>query len=116
MTKNSAINWKLQLRKFHQTVAPIVLIPLIITVFTGTCYRLGRDWFGLSKEQSHWLMAIHQADYLGDNVRSFYVLLNGLGLLWMIITGISMIKINKKPASTIQTSSEPVKKINDQPE
>jgi hypothetical protein len=99
MAQDHPINWKIQLRKFHQTVAPIVLIPLIITVITGTCYRLGRDWFGLSREQSHWLMAIHQADYLGNNLRSLYVLLNGLGLLWMIITGISMIRINKKISS-----------------
>ena len=99
MTKDHPINWKIQLRKFHQTVAPIVLIPLIITVITGTCYRLGRDWFGFSREQTHWLMAIHQADYLGNNLRSLYVLLNGLGLLWMIITGISMIRINKKISS-----------------
>lgn len=106
MTKDHPINWKIQLRKFHQTVAPIVLIPLIITVITGTCYRLGRDWFGFSREQTHWLMAIHQADYLGNNLRSLYVLLNGLGLLWMIITGISMIRINKKISSVAQKEEQ----------
>lgn len=76
-----------QFRKLHQTVAPIVLLPLLITMTTGVVYRLGKSWFGLSKEQAHVLMVIHEAEYLGQTLEPFYVLLNGLGLLWMLITG-----------------------------
>jgi len=74
-------------RKFHATLAPFVLLPLIITAFTGVSYRLSKDWFNLPRDQVHWLMVIHEGEYLGDQLKSFYVLLNGLGLLWMLATG-----------------------------
>jgi hypothetical protein len=74
-------------RQFHRTVAPLVLLPLTITVFTGVAYRLGKSWLGLSKEQVHILMVIHEGEYLGATLEPFYVLFNALGLLWMLITG-----------------------------
>ena len=89
---------KQALRKFHRIVAPIVFLPLFVTVITGVAYRLGRNWFGLSRDQAHILMAIHEAEYLGDNIKPFYVLLNGIGLMWMLVTGIVMSGVftNKK--------------------
>ncbi|MBE9118748.1 PepSY domain-containing protein [Lusitaniella coriacea LEGE 07157] len=74
-------------RKLHRTIAPIVLLPLLVTVFTGVTYRLGKSWFGLSRDRVHFLMTIHEGEYLGDTLEPLYVLLNGLGLLWMLITG-----------------------------
>jgi len=32
-------------------------------------------------------MVIHEGEYLGKNLEPIYVLLNALGLLWMLITG-----------------------------
>lgn len=78
-------------RKFHQTVAPVVLLPLLITILTGVSYRLGKSWFGLSREQVHFLMVIHEGEYLGQTLEPFYVLLNGLGALWMLVTGSVMV-------------------------
>lgn len=80
-----------QFRKFHRTVAPIVLLPLFITVSTGVIYRLGKSWFGFSRDQAHILMVIHEGEYLGQTLEPIYVLLNGLGLLWMLITGSVMV-------------------------
>lgn len=71
-------------------MAPIVLLPLFITVFTGVAYRLGKSWLGLSRDQVHFLMVIHEGEYLGQTLEPIYVLLNGLGLLWMLITGLTM--------------------------
>ncbi|ELR97151.1 hypothetical protein [Gloeocapsa sp. PCC 73106] len=79
------------LRKWHRTIAPIVLLPLFLTVCTGVTYRLAKDWFGLSRDQVHFLMSIHEGEYLGHALEPFYVLLNGLGLLWMLITGGAMV-------------------------
>lgn len=76
-----------QIRKWHRTIAPIVLLPLLITVTTGVTYRLSKDWFGLTRDQVHFLMSLHEGEYFGDTFKSFYVLLNGLGLLWMLVTG-----------------------------
>ena len=82
------------LRQAHASVAPLVLLPLVMTVFTGTSYRLLRDWGGLGRDQAHWLMVLHEGEWLrrwfGPNGETVYVLLNGLGLLWMLATGASM--------------------------
>lgn len=54
---------------------------------TGVVYRLGKSWFGLSRDQVHFLMVIHEGEYLGKFLEPIYVALNGLGLLWMLVTG-----------------------------
>jgi len=74
-------------RELHRFVAPIVMLPLVVTIFTGVSYRLSKDWFGWTRDQAHWLMVIHEGEYFGETLKSFYVLLNGLGLLWMLVTG-----------------------------
>lgn len=84
------------LRKWHRTIAPIVLLPLLITVFTGVTYRISKDWFGLSRDQVHFLMVLHEGEYLGHRLETLYVLLNGLGLLWMLATGGAMLFQNLK--------------------
>jgi len=35
-----------RLRRLHGAVAPLVLLPLLLTVCTGMGYRLLRDWGG----------------------------------------------------------------------
>lgn len=76
-----------KIRTIHGTLAPFVLLPLLVTVTTGVAYRLSKDWFGLQRDQVHWLMSIHEGEYLGHALEPVYVLMNGLGLLWMLITG-----------------------------
>lgn len=90
------LSMKLQklVRKLHSTVAPIVMLPLLVTVTTGVTYRLSKDWFGLTRDQVHFLMVIHEGEYLGPHLEPFYVLLNGLGLLWMLVTGGVMVAKN----------------------
>ncbi len=100
-----------QFRKLHQTVAPIVLLPLLVTVCTGVTYRIAKSWFGLSRDQVHWLMTLHEGEYLGQTLEPFYVLLNGLGVLWMLITGGIMVGQNISKSKWFrqfrQPSSEP---------
>ena len=81
------MKFQLLVRKLHRAIAPIVLLPLLITVTTGVVYRLSKDWFGLSRDQVHFLMTLHEGEYLGPTLEPIYVLLNGLGLLWMLTTG-----------------------------
>ncbi|KKD36641.1 PepSY domain-containing protein [Limnoraphis robusta Tam1] len=78
------------LRQFHRQLAPIIMLPFLITATTGVAYRLGKSWFGLSRDQVHFLMVIHEGEYLGKQLEPVYVLLNGLGLLLMLTTGIVM--------------------------
>lgn len=82
---------KINFRKLHRTLAPIVMLPLFVTILTGISYRLGKSWFGLSRDQVHFLMVIHEGEYLGDRLEPIYVLLNGLGVLFMLVTGVSIL-------------------------
>ena len=80
-----------QLRRFHGAVAPFVLAPLLLTVCSGMAYRLLKDWAGLSRDQVHLLMVLHEGEWLGQTLEPFYVVLNGLGLLWMLISGATLL-------------------------
>lgn len=81
-------------RKLHHTMAPVVMIPFFITAATGVTYRIGKSWFGWSRDQAHIFMVIHEGEYLGKFLEPIYVLLNGLALLWMLITGTAMLYQN----------------------
>lgn len=101
-------------RKLHQILAPIVLFPLFVTVLTGVSYRLGKSWFGLPRDRVHWLMTVHEGEYLGQFFEPIYVLLNGLGLLWMLITGGTMVWQNVSRSKWFrQLRSEPSKTTNE---
>lgn len=87
---------KLNFRLLHGFLAPILLLPLLISAITGIGYSLGENWFGLSDEQVEILMDIHQGNYLGSSLRVIYVLLVGLGLLAILVTGIEMTGLLRK--------------------
>ena len=44
--------WLLRIRRWHGRLAPVVLLPLLITVSTGLGYRLMRDWGGWGRDQA----------------------------------------------------------------
>ena len=81
----------MRVRELHQRIAPFVLLPLFVTVCSGVGYRLARDWFGASREQVHWLMTLHEGEWLGPTLEPIVVLMNAVGLLWMLITGLALL-------------------------
>jgi Na+/proline symporter len=80
-------------RKIHRILAPITFLPLAISAITGIIYRLGKSWFAMSDRQAAIFLRIHQGSYLGDFFKSIYILLIGLGLIAMLVTGINMTRI-----------------------
>ncbi len=90
----------LQARRLHGAMAPLVLTPLALTVLSGMAYRLLKDWGGLGRDQVHWLMVLHEGEWLGPAAEPLYVLLNGLGLLWMLTSGglLLLQKWQRRPA------------------
>ena len=80
-----------RVRELHQRIAPFVLLPLFGTVCSGGGYRLARDWFGASREQVHWFMTLHEGEWLGPTLEPVVVLMNAVGLLWMLITGLALL-------------------------
>ncbi|MBW4660384.1 MAG: PepSY domain-containing protein [Drouetiella hepatica Uher 2000/2452] len=87
----------MNLRKFHRKAAPILFIPLLLTALTGVAYRIGRSWFGLSDEFGEFMMMLHEGRFLGKPIVPAYVLLVGLGLLGIMVSGISLMKRRKDP-------------------
>ncbi|MDY6806959.1 MAG: PepSY domain-containing protein [Cyanobacteriota bacterium] len=83
-------NSQLNFRQIHRLLAPIIFLPLIVSALTGIIYRLGKSWFGMSPDTANIFMVIHQGQYFGDVGKPIYVLLVGLGLIVMLITGINM--------------------------
>ena len=77
-------------RQFHKSLAPWVFLPLFISATTGLFYRISKDLLGYSREEVHWLMSLHEGEWLGDNGELIYVIMNSLGLIWMLITGFQM--------------------------
>ena len=77
-------------RQFHKALAPWVFLPLLISALTGVSYRISKDLLGYSREEVHWLMSLHEGEWLGSNGELIYVILNSLGLVWMLITGFQM--------------------------
>lgn len=96
----------MNLRKLHRKIAPILFLPLLLSAFSGMAYRIGRTWFGLSDEFGDFMMTIHQGGYLGKPLVPVYVLLVGLGLAAMLVSGITMIKQRRKNS---QGESKPAK-------
>lgn len=102
----------LQLRKFHRKIAPIVFIPLFLTAFTGMTYRLVRSWLGISEDKAEILISIHQGEFLGKPLAPIYVLLVGLGLIAMIVTGLTMVRLaQQKRKNSSQNASLNPRKI-----
>ncbi len=89
-------NAKLDFRKIHRLSAPIIFLPLAVSTITGSIYRIGRSWFGMSKEVGKVLLSIHQGEFLGEFLTPVYVLFVGLGAVLLLITGINMTGIFRK--------------------
>ena len=77
-------------RQFHKALAPWIFLPLFISSITGLFYRVSKDLLGYSSDQVHWLMSLHEGEWLGDNGELIYVLLNSLGVIRMLMTGLQM--------------------------
>lgn len=87
-------------RKIHRKSAPILFIPLFLSALTGIAYRLGRSWFNIPGEMAGFLLSLHEGRFLGQPLVPVYVLLVGLGLIGMIVTGVSLIKWPRKPSKS----------------
>ncbi len=79
---------KVQIRKAHRFLAPLMLLPLLVTLLTGSIYQIasltgaGGDFY--------WLIEIHKGLWGPLNLEIIYPFLNALGLLVMVVTGFSM--------------------------
>lgn len=96
----------MNLRKLHRNIAPILFLPLLLSALTGVAYRVGRSWLGLPDQFGEIMMAIHEGEFLGRPLVPFYVLLLGVGLVALVITGITMFKLQKSSREAESKSTQ----------
>ena len=75
-------------RKYHRILALIIFLPLILTTITGMATTMTAEWrlnLGISR---HLLLDIHTGEIF--HLQAVYPILNGLGVIGLLVTGISM--------------------------
>ena len=76
------------IRYLHRILAPIMLLPLLLTTITGVVYQI----LELTGKQKNfkWILGWHKGAFGVINLESSYPFLTALGLVILIFTGISM--------------------------
>jgi hypothetical protein len=85
-----------QPRIFHRILGAVILLPLAASAVTGIGFKVGEEWLDLPKGTLDLLMVIHQGSWLGKTGRVFYVLVIGVGLLALTVTGLQMTGLFRK--------------------
>ncbi len=75
------------IRKLHRILALTLCLPLLISAVTGIAYKVGETWFGISDQTQDVLMMLHEGAWLGPMLKPFYILVVGLGLLAVVVSG-----------------------------
>lgn len=77
-------------KKSHRIIAVMLSLPLIITAVTGIAYQVGGKWLHADEKTLKLIMNLHQGSWLGPDLRLFYIILIGGGLIVLCITGLRM--------------------------
>ena len=74
------------LRQLHARIAPIVFLPLLLTLITGSLFQVALVT-GHSSDFL-WLLEWHRGKFGRINLELIYPFLNAFGLMMLAITGI----------------------------
>ncbi|MBD2676476.1 MULTISPECIES: peptidase [Nostoc] len=74
-------------RRYHRQIAIVLCLPLFITVVTGMSFTIAHEWLH-QDDLGEFILRIHTLEIL--HLEKIYPLLNGLGLVGLLITGLSM--------------------------
>ncbi|UBF27951.1 peptidase [Kovacikia minuta CCNUW1] len=78
---------KNKLRKYHRLIATFFCLPLLFTALTGISIAIADTWLH-QEELAAFLMTVHTLQIL--KLDAFLPVLNGLGLMGLVVTGLSM--------------------------
>jgi hypothetical protein len=73
-------------RKYHRWLAIICSLPLLLTVITGMLFPIAKVFH--QRQLAGFLIHLHTLESFG--LDSFFPVINGIGLLGLLITGIYM--------------------------
>jgi uncharacterized iron-regulated membrane protein len=91
---------KMKVRLTHRLAAAVVSLPLIVSAITGISLQAGEKWFNISESSHNLLLSLHQGTWLGNDLRAYYILLIGIGLIILCLTGLRMVIRKKSPQKT----------------
>ncbi|MDA0673801.1 MAG: peptidase [Cyanobacteria bacterium] len=80
-------------RTYHRWLAIAMALPLGLTILSGMGYTLFDEWLEIDGA-GRWMMALHTGDIFG--LEDIYPVLNGLGAVGLLITGLSMVRLRKR--------------------
>ena len=83
---------------FERVANGAAILPLAISAITGIGYRIGKKWFGVDKETGNFLMDLHTGEWAGSIFSTAQVLVAGLGLLFILGTGVAIFLKSKSRA------------------
>ncbi|NER80189.1 MAG: PepSY domain-containing protein [Leptolyngbya sp. SIO1D8] len=79
---------QLRLRQLHRALVPVMVLPLLLTLTTGVLFQLA-----VASDRANdflWLLDLHRGTFGSVNLDFIYPILNALGLLTLLITGVLM--------------------------
>lgn len=80
-------------RKYHRQIAIIAALPLLVTVISGMGITIAEEWLHQGKIE-HFFKELHTFEILG--IGKIYPILNGIGLIGLLVTGFTMTGLFKK--------------------
>ncbi|MBU7584748.1 MAG: peptidase [Nostoc sp. TH1S01] len=83
-------------RRYHRQLAIILCLPLFLTVLTGMGYTVAHEWLH-QDELGEFLLGLHTLEII--HLEEIYPILNGLGLVGLLITGVTMTGLFRQRAS-----------------
>jgi uncharacterized iron-regulated membrane protein len=75
-------------RKYHRILGIIVAFPLTLTVLTGMLTTIVKEWPINTGISGRFLLKLHTGEIF--NLQAIYPILNGLGMIILLVTGLSM--------------------------
>lgn len=90
-------------RKYHRVLSLIIAIPFFLTVITGMLATLLKEWPmpGQMAEQFLGLMVrLHTGEAF--HLEKIYPLLTGLGMIGLLVTGISLLQSKRKSRKVME--------------
>ena len=79
-------------RKYHRWLAITCTIPLLLTVITGIAFPLAKRLH--QRQLAHLLIHLHTMEILG--LDKWFPIINGLGSLGLLITGVYLIMFPRR--------------------
>lgn len=80
-------------RKYHRLIATFFCLPLLFTALTGTSVAIADTWLH-QEELTAFLITIHTLQIF--KLGAIVPVLNGLGLISLVATGLSMTRLFTK--------------------